>query len=247
MNKIVEIKNLYHRYDQDLILENVNMEVLEGEFLAIIGPNGAGKSTLLKIIVGIIKPLKGIVKVFNKDVQSLKEERKWIGYVPQKPDLEKYLPLKVKDIVALGRRVVNNWQKLTSYDFEIMDKVMEDMEIKSIEDKIYGELSGGQQQRVLIARALAQEPKLLILDEPTVGIDVKTQNKFYTLLRDLKKQNKSIILVSHDIGIISKEVDRLACINRKLYLHGCPEEIQIHGALKELYGENFLLLTHKEE
>ncbi|ACI18600.1 metal ABC transporter ATP-binding protein [Dictyoglomus thermophilum] len=247
MNKIVEIKNLYHRYDQDLILENVNMEVLEGEFLAIIGPNGAGKSTLLKIIVGIIKPLKGIVKVFNKDVQSLKEERKWIGYVPQKPDLEKYLPLKVKDIVALGRRVVNNWQKLTYYDFEIMDKVMEDMEIKSIEDKIYGELSGGQQQRVLIARALAQEPKLLILDEPTVGIDVKTQNKFYTLLRDLKKQNKSIILVSHDIGIISKEVDRLACINRKLYLHGCPEEIQIHGALKELYGENFLLLTHKEE
>ncbi len=244
---LLEVKDLNVYYGAIHALQGISFHLDEGEIVTLIGANGAGKSTLLKIIVGIIKPLKGIVKVFNKDVQSLKEERKWIGYVPQKPDLEKYLPLKVKDIVALGRRVVNNWQKLTYYDFEIMDKVMEDMEIKSIEDKIYGELSGGQQQRVLIARALAQEPKLLILDEPTVGIDVKTQNKFYTLLRDLKKQNKSIILVSHDIGIISKEVDRLACINRKLYLHGCPEEIQIHGALKELYGENFLLLTHKEE
>ncbi len=247
MNKIVEIKKLYHSYNHDLILENINLDVLEGEFLGIVGPNGAGKSTLLKIIVGIIKPLKGTVTVFNKDIQSLGEERKWIGYVPQKPDLEKYLPLKVKEIVALGRRVVRNWQKLSSFDLEIINKVMEEMEIKDIENKIYGELSGGQQQRVLIARALAQEPKLLILDEPTVGIDISTQNKFYTLLRNLKKQNTSVILVSHDIGIITKEVDKLACLNRKLYLHGCPEEIRIHGALKELYGENFLFLTHKEE
>ncbi|MGC9001569.1 MAG: metal ABC transporter ATP-binding protein [Dictyoglomus sp.] len=247
MNKILEIKNLYHSYNHELILENINLHLLEGEFLGIIGPNGAGKSTLLKIIVGIIKPLKGTVKVFNKDVQFLNEEKKWIGYVPQKPDLEKYLPLKVKEIVALGRRVANNWQKLTAYDFDLIDRVMEEMEIKDIENKIYGELSGGQQQRVLIARALAQEPKLLILDEPTVGVDISTQNKFYTLLRNFKKQNKSVILVSHDIGIITKEVDKLACLNRKLYLHGCPEEIAIHGTLKELYGENFLFLTHKEE
>lgn len=247
MNKIVEIKNLYHSYNHELILENINLDVLEGEFLGIIGPNGAGKSTLLKIVVGIIKPFKGTVKIFNKEIQSLGEERKWIGYVPQKPDLEKYLPLKVKEIVALGRRVVKNWQKLSSFDLEIINKVMEEMEIKDIENKIYGELSGGQQQRVLIARALAQEPKLLILDEPTVGIDISTQNKFYTLLRNLKKQNTSVILVSHDIGIITKEVDKLACLNRKLYLHGCPEEIRVHSTLKELYGENFLFLTHKEE
>ncbi len=247
MNRIVEINNLYYSYNNDFVLENINLEILEGEFWGIIGPNGAGKSTLLKIIVGILKPQKGSIKVFNKEIKYLKDEKKLIGYVPQKPNIEKYLPLKVTEIVALGRRIVNDWKKLSSHDREIIQKLMEELEIEDLANKIYGELSGGQQQKVLIARALAQQPKLLILDEPTIGVDMKTQSKFYSLLRKLKKARISIILVSHDIGIISKEVDKLACLNSKLYLHGCPKDIKIHTALKEVYGEDFLLLTHEEE
>lgn len=247
MNKIVEIKNLYHSYNSNPILENINLEVHEGEFWGIVGPNGAGKSTLLKIIVGIITPQKGIVKIFNKDTKYVKEERKLIGYVPQKPTIENYLPLRVWEIISLGRRITNNWNKLSSHDIEIIKKVMKELEIEKLANKVYSELSGGQQQRVLIARALAQEPKLLILDEPTVGIDQKTQGKFYALLRKLKKENVSIILVSHDIGVISKEVDKIACLNKRIYLHGCPKDIKIHSSLKEIYGEDFLFLTHKEE
>lgn len=247
MNKIVEIKNLYYSYNSSPILENISLEIQEGEFWGIVGPNGAGKSTLLKIITGLLTPQRGIVKIFNKDIKQLKEEKRLIGYVPQKPNIENYIPLRVWEIVSLGRRIKNNWNKLSSYDIEVIKKVMEELEIGDLENKIYGEISGGQQQRVLIARALAQEPRLLILDEPTVGIDQKTQSKFYTLLRKLKKENTSIILVSHDIGVISKEVDKIACLNRKIYLHGCPKDIKIHSTLREIYGEDFLFLTHKEE
>uniref|UniRef100_A0A7C3MIR2 Metal ABC transporter ATP-binding protein n=1 Tax=Dictyoglomus thermophilum TaxID=14 RepID=A0A7C3MIR2_DICTH len=247
MNKIIEIKNLTFYYNNDKILDNINLEVDEGEFLGIIGPNGAGKSTLLKLIVGILKPQQGKIILFGKEIDNITYEKKFVGYVPQKPDIEKYLPLKVKDIVAFGRRIVRDWKALNKEDHEIINKIMEKLEIKEYADKIFSELSGGQQQRVLIARALVQNPKILLLDEPTVGVDIKTQYNFYRILEELKNQKISIILVTHDIGAITNKVDKLACLNRKLYIHGCPEEIKIHGALREIYGEEFIYLTHKED
>ncbi|HOJ92529.1 MAG TPA: metal ABC transporter ATP-binding protein [Dictyoglomaceae bacterium] len=247
MNKIIEIKNLYFSYNHIPILENINLEVEEGEFLGIIGPNGGGKSTLFKIIVGLLKPTSGEVKVFGKNSTQLKEERKWLGYVAQKPDLEKYLPLKVREIVALGRKVFKDWKKLTKEDFNVIEKVMEELEIETYTNNIFSELSGGEQQRVLIAKAITQEPKILLLDEPTVGIDIKIQNKFYSLLETLNSKGITILLVSHDVGIITNKAKKIACMNKKIYLHGCPDDIKTYNILKELYGEEFLFLTHKED
>lgn len=247
MNKIIKIENLSFGYDEYLVLKDIDFIVEEGDFWGIIGPNGAGKTTLIKIILGLLRPKKGYVEVFGKVPWKLKEERKNIGYIPQKAEIEKYFPIKVWDLVALGRKIVNNWKNISKEDKEKIEKALNYVEMLEYKDKLFSELSGGQQQRILVAKALAQEPKLLLLDEPTIGVDIITQEKFYNLLQNLNEKGLTIILVSHDIGVISKRVNKLACLNRRIFLHGCPKDLQINRALREIYGEEFLLLTHEGE
>ncbi len=247
MNKIIDIENLSFGYNKSLILEDINFIVEEGDFWGIIGPNGAGKTTLIKIILGLLRPLKGRVEVLGKAPWRLKDEKKKIGYIAQRSEIERYFPIKVWDLVVLGRKILNNWKRIDERDKEIIEQVLENVGMLEYKNKLFSELSGGQQQRVLVAKALAQEPKLILLDEPTVGVDITAQERFYNLLQELNNKGLTIILVSHDIGVISKRVRKLACLNRRIFLHGCPKDIRIHETLRKIYGEEFLLLTHEGE
>lgn len=238
--KIVELKNVWVYFDSKVILENVNLIVREKDFLGVIGPNGGGKTTLLKVILGLIKPDRGEVKVFGK---SPEKSRKYIGYVPQKSIFDQYFPITALEVVLMG--LCNKkkiFERYTKEDIEKAEKALELVEMLEYKDMQIGELSGGQQQRVFIARALVSEPRLLLLDEPTVGVDILIQEEFYELLKELNK-NMAIIMVSHDISAISIYVKQIACLNRKLYYHDdkeipkeeleeiyqCPIEMLAHG------------------
>jgi zinc transport system ATP-binding protein len=201
-------------------LESVDLIVNKHDFLGIIGPNGGGKTTLLKVILGLITPSRGSIKIFNGPPEK---NRGQIGYVPQIRQFDLDFPATVWDIVLTGR--LNKNKLFKSYNSDDKIKVKESLnEVNMIEfkDTAIGKLSGGERQRVLIARALVSEPRLLLLDEPTTSIDNRMDKKFWEFLNELKKRI-TIILVTHDISAVSVYIDKLACLNRKLYYQGSKE------------------------
>lgn len=236
----LDIKNLYVSYDDNLVLEDVTLTVRDGEFLGIIGPNGGGKTTLLNTILGLVKPDKGIIRIFDKPID---QSRKEIGFVPQFSSFEISYPISVRKVVMMGRLGIKGLFKGTSeIDEQIVNDSLEKVNLTGYGGRQIGELSGGEKQRVLIARALATKPRLLILDEPTASIDQATGKIFYELLEELNK-TITIILVSHDIGAVSKYVKKIACLNRTLIFHDskevtkemvehtyhCPVDLIAHG------------------
>ena len=238
--KIIAIKNLSFAYQREnKILENINLEVFENDFLGIIGPNGGGKTTLLKIILGLLKPDKGDILVFNK---KPKEARSSVGYVPQFLEIDLDCPVSVLDIVLMG--ILNRkkiFQKYDEEDFGLAKEALDFVDLWNLKNKQIGELSGGQRQRVYIARALIRKPQLLILDEPTASIDEKSERDFWELLKEINK-TAAIIIVSHDIGVIFKNVNKIACLNKELYCHDADELTQ--ETLDKTYKCDIELLGH---
>ncbi len=241
---ILEIKNLEVRYRDEIALSGINLKIKEGDFVAILGPNGAGKSTLLKAVLGIIKPSKGKIKIFGKSITEL--DRKLIGYVPQYMSENSAIPLRVIDIVKMGRYPhLGVLRYLKSGDYEKVDEIIDFLNINDIKNKLFSELSGGQKQRVLIARALVNEPKLLILDEPTTGLDVNSSEGLYGMLNNLHKKYKlTILLVTHDAMAVSDMVSSVACLNKNIAVHGKPEEVLTGENLQCLYGKHYLIFGH---
>ncbi len=235
----IEIKDLYVSLGGLLVLQDINLEVAPGDFLGVIGPNGGGKSTLLKTIVGLIKPDHGSVKIKGEKVSR---GRQYMGYVPQYAVFDRDFPISVKEVVSLGRLGKRRGLRYSSLDQAVVDKVLHKVEMFDLQERQIGELSGGERQRVLVARALASEPEILLLDEPTASIDEKFESDFYELLKELN-QEITIILVSHDISAISRYVKNIACLNRTLYhqegkeissdvinkMYGCPVDLIAHG------------------
>ena len=210
---VVEIENVDFAYDGNLVLQDISLSVGEHDFLGVVGPNGSGKTTLLKIILGLIHPLKGRVRVFG---QAPERARHLISYVPQHADLDASFPISVMDVVLIGRlgkTPALGWYRKD--DRRAADKAMREAEIYDLRNRRFGTLSGGQKQRVLVARALVGRPQLLLLDEPTASIDGRVEQDIYELLKRLN-ENVTIILVSHDLGFISTYVNRVACVNRRL-------------------------------
>jgi zinc transport system ATP-binding protein len=207
-----------------LVLQDLSLEVKAGEFTALVGPNGAGKSTLLKIILGLLGPQRGRVLLFGTPVESFRE---WwrIGYVPQKPELYPHFPATVEEVVMLGRVAkIGPFRWPGKEDHAEVKRALQLVGMESLRHKMIGQLSGGQQQRVFIARALAPQPDLLILDEPTAGVDAESQGRFYNLLRELNKElGVALLFVSHDIGPLRGMLDTVACIDRDLCYYGPPE------------------------
>lgn len=246
---IIEIDNISFSYGNNLILENISLNIHLGDFLGIVGPNGGGKSTLLKVILGLLKPSGGTVRLFGVDIHSFRDWNK-IGYVPQKvTNFDVNFPATVEEVVAMGRFATRGlFRPLIDEDRVIIRDSLKQVELLDYKDRLIGKLSTGQQQRVFIARALAQKPQVIILDEPTVGVDSQTQKDFYSLLQVLnQKLNLTLIMVSHDLDAVAHEVTEVACINRILACHIPPSKFFGSDYLKQVYGENIKFMQHKHD
>src|SRR6056297_3618377 len=242
---VIEIKNLNVFLNEVPILKDIELKVNRKQFLAIIGPNGGGKTTLLKVILGLIEPDSGQVKI--------KERRKLISYVPQISDFDKQFPINVKDVILMGR-ISDKQGFFHSYsqkDINFVEGIMKDLDILDFKDRQIGRLSGGQLQRVLIGRALAAEPEILLLDEPTASLDAEARGNIYSILKEINK-DITILVVTHDITAISTHFDSVACLNRNLHYHGdknitredldqvygCPVELIAHGVPHRVLAEH---------
>jgi zinc transport system ATP-binding protein len=227
---IVEIKNVCFAYNGQTVLEGVSLDIRQGDFIAMIGPNGGGKTTLLKLILGLLKPAKGSIRVLGDTTERASHH---IGYVPQDIHINRSFPITAMDIVLMGKlEPERRWTKNSAQDRREALNALKQMEIEPFANRKIGELSGGQRQRVFIARALVSQPKLLLLDEPTASIDAKGQAEFYSLLKTLNK-DIPILVVSHDLVAISTYVKSVACVNKRLHYHN---QAEITGEmLEEMY------------
>ena len=245
INNIIELRNIFVGYKDLIVLEDISINIPRGSFLAVVGPNGGGKTTLIKTILGLIKPGSGTVKVFGKPAYCQGGNRKKIGYVPQVLSIDANFPIHAKDVVLMGRYGrIGLLKNPESKDRKIAKETMDKIGILELADKPIGRLSGGQRQRVFLARALANEPEILFLDEPTTGIDVPSMEGLYELLHKLHNEGITIIIVSHDIGVVASYVDTIACLNKRLIAHGRPEEVINPENLEKMYGCDAMLLFH---
>ena len=230
MLNVVEIEHLTVQYPDVKALDDVSFIVNKGDFLGIIGPNGAGKSTLFAAILGLNTKYKGTIKFYGQDIRKSKDYLKEIGYVPQKPIFEKNFPATVNDVVRMGLRQESDADKI--------DEILQQLWIHELSKRRIGELSAGQQQRVFIAKALVNNPKLLILDEPVTGIDQQSIELFYSILRELNsKQKITIIWSSHDLDAVNQLANHVACLNRTLFFHGESDEFFENDELVKQYSE----------
>jgi zinc transport system ATP-binding protein len=247
-SSIIEIKDLFFGYNGHEVLKDVNLIVHEGEFLALIGPNGGGKTTLLKLMLGLLEPHRGTVRVFGQLPRYVSHR---MGYVPQDIHLNRDFPVSALDVVLMGRLTYGKgWSRHSRRDRTAARKALEKMGMGDHSHRRISELSGGERQRILIARALVSEPELLLLDEPTANIDTPNQTEFYSLLKDLNP-TVTILMVSHDLITVSSYVKSVACVNQFVYLHDeakateemlamyqCPVELVAHGLPHRVLGKH---------
>src|SRR5215468_761951 len=246
MRPFVELEDVAVSYGEVRVLEGINLTVDAGDFLGIIGPNGSGKTTLLRVMLGLMAPDRGSVRLFGHAPASF---RQWgrLGYVPQRAMLDPALPATVQEVVATGLvPALGLFRRVGAAERLRIDEVLGQVGMAMHAGARIGALSTGQQQRVLIARALVSNPELLILDEPTGGVDPEAQTSFYAMLQHLSRERDvTLILVSHDIGVVAKEVTKLACLNRRLVFHGRPGDFLGDAALTALYGPAVRVVSHE--
>jgi zinc transport system ATP-binding protein len=245
-DSIIELQDLSFAYNARPVFKDVNLEVKNGDFMAMIGPNGGGKTTLLRLMLGLLSPHKGSIRIFGKLPREVSHH---IGYVPQDLHINRRFPVSALDVVLMGRlKPGRGWSWHSRKDRLVAHKALDKMEMGVYCDRRIGALSVGQLQRVFVARALVTEPQLLFLDEPTASIDTKGQREFYRILKELN-ETITIIVVSHDLMILSSYVKSVACVNRNIHYHGhaevtgemietmyhcsveevCPVELMAHG------------------
>ncbi len=241
----VSARGLWFGYDEVVVLEDIGLNVREGEIISIVGPNGSGKSTLLKVLMGLLRPSAGSVEIFGQPVARVFGSG-LMGYLPQSSRHDELFPAGARDVVAMARYARKGLlERLDDNDRAQIDRALDDVGMRAEADKHFGSLSGGQKQRVLIARALAGEPKIVLLDEPSTGLDAVAQDSFYQLLVRLRdERGLTIIMVSHDIGTVATIVDRVACLKRKIHFHGNPRDGVPPDALAEVFGRNIYVVKH---
>lgn len=245
---VIEVRDVSFAYDTVPVLSAIDLQVEDGEFIGIVGPNAGGKSTLLKLILGLVEPQAGSIRVLG---ESPRRASRLLGYVPQYPSFPRDFPITVEQVVqlgCLGKRQASRAaalfapQRHSAADREAVSTALAEVEAERIRHRQIGSLSGGQLQRVLLARALAAEPRILILDEPTANIDQRLEGEIFDLLNHLNER-MTILVVSHDVAFISSYVRRVACINQTLVCHHTDS---IDGdVIKDLYGEDVRMVAHR--
>ncbi len=243
---IFDVENLNFERQGSHVLKSVSFTVLPGEYCAIIGPNGGGKTTLVRLLLGLEKPTSGSIRLFGLPRERFKEWSR-IGYVPQRSALiDTSFPASVREVVSMGRYAKRGLLGLESpSDREAISEAMELMGVSDLSGRLVGHLSGGQRQRVMIARALASNPEVLIVDEPNTGVDVESQHRFYELLRHLNRFKRvSILFITHDIGVIAEDITRLLFVNQTLLTSNHPSDLLRCDEISRLYGTPAHLVSH---
>ncbi len=236
---VIALSGVDFSYDSSPVLTDVNLTISEQEFVWVVGPNGGGKTTLLKLILGLVKPRRGTVRVLG---QSPRRVRPRLGYMPQQIRLDQQFPADVLDIVLMGRLGnIPRWGTRRRRDREIADRVLHEVDLWEQRRQVFSSLSGGQQRRLLIARALVAEPDILLLDEPTAHLDLAVEQELFELLRRLN-QHLTIVMVSHDPAFVSQFVKRVVCVNRSVAVH--PTSAMEEDIMAELYGRQVRLVRH---
>lgn len=237
----IEVHNLTVSYDGRPVLWDMDFNLDSGKIIGVIGPNGSGKTTCLKTIMGLIKPSSGFVKIFGK---SLDEMRERVAYVPQRESVDWDFPASVIDVVLMGRYRNNNlFRRTNKTDLEIAHQSIEKVGLTDFKNRQISQLSGGQQQRVFIARALAQQADLYLMDEPFVGVDAATESAILSLLQEMKNQGKTVLIIHHDLQTVSDYFDYLVLLNTRLIAKGTPQEVLTKDNLTNAYGGQLTLLS----
>lgn len=245
----IETRNVWFAYDKTPILEDVTFTLQQGDFLAILGSNGGGKTTLLKLLLGILKPDKGVIRVLGEPPHEAKHR---VGYVPQTTEVNLTFPISVLETALMGRLSRTRiGRRYSGRDYGRVEEILRKVGMWEYRHTPVGKLSGGQRQRVLIARALATDPEIFFLDEPTASVDQEFEVNLYDLLKELNKQ-VTIVVITHDIGAVSSYVKSVACVNRRLMFHEegkittemldlgyqCPVDLVAHGLPHRVFPEH---------
>ncbi len=226
---VVDIENLSVDYSGIKVLDSISFGIAEGDFLGIIGPNGAGKSTLFRCMLGLHTQYDGTIKFFDQDIKDSKRYLSQIGYVPQKPVVDRNFPATIREIVSMSQN---------SNDSKKVEESLQKVWMHELADRRIGDLSVGQQQRVFIAKALVNSPRILILDEPVIGLDIYNQDLFFQILSELNiKEKISIIWSSHDLDAVERLANKVACLNKTLFFHGISKEFFSDDEMLKKYSE----------
>ena len=239
----LEVRGLWTGYNGHPALEDISFKVALGEVVGLIGPNGSGKSTLMKSILGLVKPWRGGAYVLGRPAEH---QHRRVGYMPQMEQVDWDFPVTVGDVALMGRYSRRGlMRRTTKDDREAADSALDRVEMYPLRHRLIGELSGGQRRRVLLARALSNDPDLLLLDEPVAGLDATAQHRFLDIVDELRAEGKTTMLSTHDLSCVSGWCGKAACLNRKLIAFGPPSEILDEQVLSETFGSH-LMLVHMD-
>ena len=241
---ILDISNLFVRFDSRLALDDVSFQLRHGERVAVVGPNGAGKSTLFKAIAGVLKPISGEIKVYGHGPGG----HICIAYLSQRSQVDWSFPVTVSDVVMMGRigkLGLLRWPK--HRDWEIVRQALVDVGLEELANRQIGELSGGQQQRMFIARALAQEAELMLMDEPLTGLDIGSQESIFTFLDDLQDRGVTVMVATHDLDLAARRFDRVMLLNQRMLGFGVPEQVFTPEQLMSAYGGHIHLVETDDQ
>lgn len=242
---VVRCEHVHVTRDGNPVLADISFTLEPGRFLGVVGPNGAGKTTLLRALLGLVPITSGSIEVLGRPAGASSDQARQIGYVPQRHTIAAHFPARVRDIVLMGRLAhFGLWRRPRAADRSAVDEALARVGILDRIDRPIGSLSGGEQRRVMLAQALCASGRLLVLDEPTIGLDLPAEHDFYELLRSLQRSlGLSVIAVSHDLLALAAAADELICINRTMHVHGNPDEVVHSHALREAYSCEFNFLA----
>ncbi|MFC6614072.1 metal ABC transporter ATP-binding protein [Halopenitus salinus] len=232
---VVELEDVTFGYASTPVVRNVSLRIDAGEYVAVVGPNGSGKSTLMRLVLGLLRPDQGTARTFGELAHDFDDGSR-IGYVAQRSGAEREMPITVREVVKMGRFPHVRFGLLSAEDWRIVDRALETVGMGSFADRRITQLSGGQRQRAFIARALAGEADLLVLDEPTVGVDAESVEAFYALLESLNDSGITVLLVEHDLGAVTDHAERVVCLDGGIRFDGDSEAFLESEALVEAFG-----------